>query len=132
FAVLRGSAAGPLPGQALVVLEPELGLVTQSVGCEDGHAQEGSLLAPVLAAVQDQDVYLADRNFCTLGFLFGVAERRGFFVLRQHASDFSDGQGSAAGPPRGGAAAVLSEAHHRSGCGLLPARRGRGPRVDGA
>ena len=85
LAELRGSAAGPLPGQALVVLEPELGLVTQIVGCEDGHAQERSLLAPVLAAVQDQDVYLADRNFCTLGFLFGVAERRGFFVLRQHA-----------------------------------------------
>jgi hypothetical protein len=83
--VLRGCAAGPLPGQSLVVLEPETGLVTQMVGCEDGHAQERSLLEPVLAAVQPKDVYIADRNFCTLGFLFGVADRNGFFVIRQHA-----------------------------------------------
>jgi len=83
--VLRGCAAGPLPGQALVVLEPETGLVTQMVGCEDGHAQERSLLGPVLEAVQPKDVYIADRNFCTLGFLFGIAERKGFFVIRQHA-----------------------------------------------
>ena len=83
--VLWGCAAGPLPGQSLVVLEPETGLAIQMVGCEDGHAQERSLLEPVLAGVQPKDVYIADRNFCTLGFLFGVAERRGFFVIRQHA-----------------------------------------------
>ena len=83
--VLRGCAAGPLPGQSLVVLEPETGLATQMVGCEDGHAQERSLFEPVLAGVQPKDVYIADRNFCTLGFLFGVAARRGFFVIRQHA-----------------------------------------------
>lgn len=83
--VLRGCAAGPLPGQSLVVLEPETGLAVQMVGCEDGHAQERSLLDPVLAAVSSRDVYIADRNFCTLGFLLGVAERDGFFVIRQHA-----------------------------------------------
>ena len=86
LAVLRDCAAGPLPGQSLVVLEPETGLATQMVGCEDGHAQERSLLQPVLAGVQSKDVYIADRNFCTLGFLFGVAERRGFFAIRQHAN----------------------------------------------
>ena len=60
--VLRDCAAGPLPGQSLVVLEPETGLVTQMVGCEDGHAQERSLLEPVLAAVEPKDVYIGDRN----------------------------------------------------------------------
>ena len=84
--VLRDCAAGPLPGQSLVVLEPETGLATQMVGCEDGHAQERSLLEPVLAGVRPKDVYIADRNFCTLGFLFGVAARDGFFVVRQHAN----------------------------------------------
>lgn len=83
--VLRDCAAGPLPGQSLVVLEPETGLVTQMVGSEDGHAQERSLLAPVLAAVQPKDVYIADRNFCTLGLLVGIAERGAFFIIRQHA-----------------------------------------------
>ena len=83
--VLRDCAAGPLPGQSLVVLEPETGLVAQMVGCEDGHAQERSLVGPVLAGVQANDVFIADRNFCTLGFLFGVSKRKGFFVIRQHA-----------------------------------------------
>ena len=84
--VLRGCAAGPLPGQALVVFQPETGLSTQMVACEDGHAQERSLLAPVLAAVAPGDLYITDRNFCTLGFLLGVADRGGCFVVRQHAN----------------------------------------------
>jgi hypothetical protein len=75
-----------LPGQSLVVLEPETGLATQMVGCEDGHAQERSLLEPVLAAVEPKDLYIADRNFCTLGFLLGIAKRDGFFVIRHHAN----------------------------------------------
>ena len=94
--VLRDCAAGPLPGQSLVVLEPETGLVTQMVGCEDGHAQERSLLEPVLAAIEPKDLYIADRNFCTLGFLVGIAKRDGFFVIRHHANmPFTS-----SGPPR--------------------------------
>lgn len=84
--VLRGCSAGPLPGQSLVILEPETGLATQMVGCEDGHAQERSLLGPVLNAVKKDDIYIADRNFCTLAFLLGIAHRDGFFVVRQHAN----------------------------------------------
>lgn len=84
--VLRDCSAGPLPGQTLVVMEPELGLAVQIVACEDGHAQERSLLAPIIAAAEPTDVYLADRNFCTLGFLFGLATRPAFFAIRQHAN----------------------------------------------
>jgi hypothetical protein len=73
--VLRGCAAGPLPGHSLVVLEPEVGLAVQRVACEDGHAQERTLLKPIIAAAGSSDVYIADRNFCTLGFLFGLANR---------------------------------------------------------
>jgi hypothetical protein len=83
---LRGCAAGPLPGQSLVVLEPEFGLVVQMVACEDGHAQERSLLEPIVAAAGPMDVYVADRNFCTLGFLFGLGRRAAHFVIRQHAN----------------------------------------------
>ena len=43
---LRTIGAGALPGQALVVLDPQLMLVTDVVLCEDGHAQERSLLEP--------------------------------------------------------------------------------------
>jgi hypothetical protein len=83
---LRDVAAGPLPGQTLVVLDPALGLAIDVICCEDGHAQERSLLDPILETVADRDVWVADRNFCTTGFLFGVAQRKGFFVIRRHAA----------------------------------------------
>jgi len=83
---LRWTRQGPLPGQALVVLDPELMLAIDVFPCEDGHAQERSLLPQVLETVKANDLWIADRNFCTTGFLFGIAQRKGFFVIRQHAS----------------------------------------------
>jgi hypothetical protein len=52
--------------------------------CEDGHAQERSLLGQVLPLVEQDDLWIADRNFCTVDFLFGIAARGGCFVVRQH------------------------------------------------
>ena len=46
---LRGCSAGPLPGQSLVVLEPDVLLATHMIPCEDAHAQERSLLPEMLA-----------------------------------------------------------------------------------
>src|SRR3954462_233175 len=83
---LRTIRAGALPGQALVVLDPRLMLATGVVPCEDGHAQERSLLGRILPLVADKDLWLDDRNFCTTDFLFGIAGRGAFFVTRQHAS----------------------------------------------
>ena len=83
---LRTIRAGALPGQALVVLDPRWMLATDVVLCEDGHAQERSLLDQVLALVAAKDLWIADRNFCTTDFLFGIARRDGSFVIRQHAS----------------------------------------------
>ena len=31
-------------------------------------------------------MWIADRNFCTTGLLFGIAKRNGFFVIRRHAT----------------------------------------------
>ncbi len=86
IAELRKTRQGPLPGQALVVLEPDLMLATDVFPCEDGHAQERSLLPQVLKTVQPRDLWIADRNFCTTTFLFGIAQRQGTFLIRQHAS----------------------------------------------
>ncbi len=86
LAVLRDCSAGPLPGQTLVVLEPEVGLAVQIVACEDGHAQERSLVAPIIEAAEPNDLYIADRNFCTRGILFGLASRMAYFAIRQHAN----------------------------------------------
>jgi hypothetical protein len=60
-------------------------LAIDVIACEDGHAQERSLLDPVLETVAEKDVWVADRNFCTTGLLFGIAGRKGSFVIRRHA-----------------------------------------------
>ena len=86
MAELRTMRAAALPGQTLVVLDPELGLATDVVACEDGHAQERSLLDEILVLVEPGDLWLGDRNFCTTRFVFGIADRGGFFLIRQHAS----------------------------------------------
>ena len=74
------------PGQALTVLDPDLRLAIDVFPCEDGHAQERSLLDQVLLTVCLGDLWIADRNFCTLGFLFGIARLKGRFLIRHHAS----------------------------------------------
>lgn len=82
---LRTIRGGPLPGQALVVLEPELGLVTDMIPCEDGHAQERSLLVELLDIVKPDDLWIADRNFCTVLMLHQIAANKAFFLVREHA-----------------------------------------------
>jgi IS4 transposase len=84
--VTRGHRAGPLPGQSLAVLDPALMLITDIIPCEDAHVQERALIGQVLPLVQEGDVWIEDRNFCTVDFLQGVAERRAFFVARRHGN----------------------------------------------
>jgi hypothetical protein len=84
--VLRTTWAAPLPGRALDVIEPETGLSTRVFLTPDGHASERSLLDEVLPLVTKEDLWIADRNFCTSKFLFGIAAVGGSFVIRQHGS----------------------------------------------
>jgi hypothetical protein len=81
---LRGTWAAPLPGQALVVLDQQRMLITDVFLSEDGHAQERSLIAQVLQHVGEDQLWIEDRNFCTLGLMFGMARRGAAFVVRQH------------------------------------------------
>lgn len=84
--VTRGHRAGPLPGQSLAVLDPAWMLITEVIPCEDAHTQERALMAQVLPLVHEGEVWIEDRNFCTVDFLHGVAHRRGFFVARRHGN----------------------------------------------
>lgn len=81
---LRTTWAAPLPGKILVVLDQELMLATDVFLCEDGHAQERSLLDEVLSSVGQDELWIADRNFCTIDFMIGIATRIARFVIRQH------------------------------------------------
>ena len=82
--VTREVAAAILPGQTLVVLDAQTQLVVDVIPCEDGHAQERSLVGAVLEGVESGDLWIADRNFCCRSFVFGVVGRHGSFLVRQH------------------------------------------------
>ena len=73
-----------LPGKSLVVYEPARGLVTDLVLCEDAYTQERALLGELLPRMRVHDLWLADRNFCTAKFVFGMMRQQGCFVVRQH------------------------------------------------
>lgn len=81
---LRSIASGPLPGKSLVVLDPAAMQAIDVFPCEDGHAQERSLLDDVLETVELDDLWIADRNFCTVRFVLGIWRRQGFFLIRRH------------------------------------------------
>lgn len=93
---LRDTWAAPLPGKVLVVMDPELGLACDVFLTPDGHAQERSLLDDVLATIRAKELWIADRNFCTLKFLFEIADKLAFFLIRQHGQI----QGRLKGPRR--------------------------------
>ncbi|MCJ7538065.1 MAG: transposase, partial [Desulfobacterales bacterium] len=81
---LRSIGAGPLPGKSLVVYDPVLRLPVEVFPCEDGHAQERSLLKAVLVTIKPNDAWIADRNFCTVGFTCGIDDRGAYFAIREH------------------------------------------------
>jgi hypothetical protein len=86
---LRKTKSGPLPGMALAVLDPDRMLIVDLFCCEDGEAQERRIFPEVIPSATLGELWIADRNFCTTGFLFGLAGQRACFVIRQHASTLS-------------------------------------------
>src|SRR5262249_49635176 len=95
---LRRYRAAALPGPALVFYDPQWEVATDVIPCEAAYAPERTLLPAVVPLVAAGDCIVADRNFCTLGFLFGVARRGASFVIRPHASNVI---GQFQGPRRG-------------------------------
>ena len=78
--------SSPLPGQALVVLDPQLRLMTDVFPCEDAYAQERSLLDQVVPTALPDELWLCDRNFCGTQFVFGLHGRGASFLIRQHST----------------------------------------------
>jgi len=85
LACLRGCGAAALPGMSLVVRDGRTGLLTDVVPCEDAYTSERTLHTDVLPLVEPDDLWLADRNFCTLDYMGGIEERKAFFLIRHHA-----------------------------------------------
>jgi IS4 transposase len=83
---LRTVSAGALPGKSLVVYDPVLGIPVDVFPCEDGHAQERSLLNQVLPTVKKGQVWVADRNFCVVEFTCAIDDKDAYIVFRQHGN----------------------------------------------
>jgi IS4 transposase len=76
-----------LPGKSLVMYEPGVGLVTDVVLCEDAYTQERALLTQILPRIVAGDLLIADRNFCTRRYVFGVHHQDAFVIVRQHKTN---------------------------------------------
>ncbi len=84
---LRGFRGTALPGQSLVVYDPDLGMVLDVIPCEDGHTQERALMQPLLAAARPGDLWMGDRNFCTQPILCGWHQQGSSFLVREHGAN---------------------------------------------
>jgi IS4 transposase len=81
---LRTLGAAALPGMTLCIFDPQWQVVRDVIACPDGHANERSLVARLLLKVEAEQCWVADRNFCFFAWLFGIAARQAFFVVRHH------------------------------------------------
>lgn len=68
----------------MVLFDPQRMLIDEVVLCEYGHAQERSLLDQLLPLLAKNDLLIAERNICTLAFLFGIKACGARFIIREH------------------------------------------------
>ena len=83
---LRGLRGAALPGHTLVVYDPDTRLVVDLVPCEDGHAQERTLVPAVIGTVTKGQLWIADRNFSTKAIMADIHRAGGAFLIREHGS----------------------------------------------
>ena len=76
----------PLPGHTVAVLNPHSKLIEDLITWEDGHASQKPLYLQLLDKMQSGQCWIADRDYCTQPFLFGIKRRRAYFVIRQHGA----------------------------------------------
>lgn len=94
---LRGYRGAALPGQSLVVFDPDSALVVDMVPAEDAHVQERLLVPALLPQAQCGELWMADRNFSTRAILGGWAAQGACFIVREHGVNPHP---TPCGPPR--------------------------------
>jgi hypothetical protein len=85
--VLRSTSAGPLPGKGLVIYDASTDLFEDCILCEDGHAQERSLFESWFTKLKAKQLWIDDRNFCTVEALFRIHAAGARFITREHATN---------------------------------------------
>jgi hypothetical protein len=115
---LRNCGAAALPGMSLVVRDGRRGLLTHLIPCEDAYTNERALVSELVALVQAEDLWLADRNYCTNDYMAGIAQKKAYFLFRHHAGTplTPVGERTAHGENADG---KVFEQKVRLGCGLV-------------
>ncbi|MBU8901000.1 transposase [Corallococcus sp. M34] len=85
LSALRGFRGAAMPGQSLVLYDPDLDLVADVLPWEDAHDHERSLLKHLLPQVEAGHLWVADRGFSTRSILQAFAARDAFLLVREHA-----------------------------------------------
>jgi IS4 transposase len=84
---LRKVRSAALPGRSLVVYDPDLGMVTDVLPSEDGHAGERALMAELIPTAKPGELWIGDRAFCTSRILAAWTQQGCAFVVRQHGAN---------------------------------------------
>lgn len=85
-APLRGRRAAALPGQTLVVYDPDLDLVVDLIAGEAALASERTLVPTVVAAATPGELWIGDRHFLTRPILTALTARGAAVLVREHGS----------------------------------------------
>jgi len=82
--VLREVKGAPLPGKVVARFDLQRQLFDRVYVLLDGHAQESTCCDRIVADLQANEVLIADRHYCVVSFMEGIANANAFFVIRQH------------------------------------------------
>ena len=83
---LRRLGDAALPGHTLAVLNPQRQLIEDVIVCEDGHANQKPLFVKLVEKVQPRQCWIVDSDGSTRDFMFGIVQRKAYFLLHQHGS----------------------------------------------
>ena len=116
---LRGLRGAALPGQPLVVYDPDTGLAVDLAACEEAHASERAATAPLLEGARPGELWIAGRHFSTAAIPAWPGKAAGTAAAAQGNRPSARAGGQDQGPDRSGGG--LAACRTRAG----PAHRGR-------
>lgn len=81
---LRSVRGAALPGQSLVVYDPDLDMAVDVLPWEDAHSQERTVMNGLIRSAGPGELWMADRNFSTRPILYGLIGQGSHFLIREH------------------------------------------------
>ena len=85
LAVSRNVSAAPMPGKAVVLLDPQRMLIRKIIAEPDGHASEISRPQEVIDLVPPGHCIIADRLYCTRALIIGWIDRSAYVLVRENS-----------------------------------------------